>query len=66
MNSFIEMYQFQKSASILDSFLDLIPAKCSSLQLRIIPTIELVPGDLVFLRMGDKVPADIRFFMQMS
>jgi sodium/potassium-transporting ATPase subunit alpha len=65
VNSFIEMYQFQKSASILDSFLDLIPAKCSGLrggQLRIIPTIELVPGDLVFLRMGDKVPADVRIF----
>ncbi|KAG0345538.1 hypothetical protein BG004_003625 [Podila humilis] len=65
LNAAIEFYQAQKSAAVLQSFLDLMPAKCyvqrdgKSAQ---IPASELVLGDVVFARMGDKLPADVMIF----
>ncbi|KAJ3416269.1 hypothetical protein HDV05_002559 [Chytridiales sp. JEL 0842] len=62
MNSAIEFFQAQKSQSILESFLNLIPAQCYVIRdgkQELISAKELVLGDLVFIRMGDKVPADI-------
>lgn len=40
----------------------MIPAKCNTIRegvLSSIPAQDLVPGDLVFVKMGDKSPADI-------
>ena len=40
----------------------MIPANCNVIrqaQLKSIPAMELVPGDIVFVKMGDKNPADI-------
>ncbi|KAJ3080309.1 hypothetical protein HK102_003144, partial [Quaeritorhiza haematococci] len=65
MNAFIEFYQLQKSAAILESFMNMIPAKCNAIregQQKQMPAAELVPGDVVFTRLGDKVPADIYVF----
>ncbi|KAI9206203.1 P-type cation-transporting ATPase [Polychytrium aggregatum] len=65
LNAAIEFYQHQKSASILESFLTMIPSKCNAIrdgQIASIAAADLVPGDIVFIRMGDKVPADIRMF----
>ncbi|KAF9579137.1 hypothetical protein BGW38_004735, partial [Lunasporangiospora selenospora] len=65
INAIIEFYQIQKSAAVLQSFLNLMPQKCyvvrdqKSVQ---IPASELVLGDIVFARMGDKIPADIMIF----
>ncbi|KAF9296011.1 hypothetical protein BGZ74_010519 [Mortierella antarctica] len=65
LNAAIEFYQAQKSAAVLQSFLDLMPAKCyvqrdgKSVQ---IPAADLVLGDVVFARMGDKLPADVMIF----
>ncbi|KAF9108730.1 hypothetical protein BGX29_008262 [Mortierella sp. GBA35] len=65
LNAAIEFYQAQKSAAVLQSFLDLMPAKCfavrdgKSVQ---VPARDLVLGDVVFSRMGDKIPADIMIF----
>ncbi|KAF8933772.1 hypothetical protein CPC16_009602 [Podila verticillata] len=65
INAAIEFYQAQKSAAVLQSFLNLMPQKCfvvrdgKSIQ---IPAAELVLGDVVFARMGDKIPADIMIF----
>ncbi|KAF9939853.1 hypothetical protein BGZ75_003130 [Mortierella antarctica] len=65
INAAIEFYQAQKSAAVLQSFLDLMPAQCyvvrdgKSVQ---VPASELVLGDVVFARMGDKIPADIMIF----
>ncbi|KAF9183625.1 hypothetical protein BGZ51_003892 [Haplosporangium sp. Z 767] len=65
INAAIEFYQAQKSAAVLQSFLDLMPQKCyvlrdgKSVQ---IPAADLVLGDVVFARMGDKIPADIMVF----
>jgi sodium/potassium-transporting ATPase subunit alpha len=65
LNAFIEFYQLQKSASILESFLNLIPQKCFVIRekrLAQIQASDLVLGDVVFVRMGDKVPADLLIF----
>jgi len=64
-NAFIEFYQVQKSQAILESFLNLIPAKCNVIRdgkLTQGQASELVIGDVVFVRMGDKVPADVLVF----
>ncbi|OZJ07018.1 hypothetical protein BZG36_00013 [Bifiguratus adelaidae] len=65
INAFIEFYQQQKSQALLESFLNMIPAKCMCLRdgkLAQIEASSLVPGDVVFCRMGDKTPADIIVF----
>ncbi|KAI9592828.1 hypothetical protein BDF19DRAFT_387969 [Syncephalis fuscata] len=65
LNAFIEFYQHQKTAAILESFLNMVPQKCYAIRdskLNQLPALELVPGDVVFVRMGDKVPADLRIF----
>ncbi|KAK3936342.1 hypothetical protein QBC46DRAFT_31715 [Diplogelasinospora grovesii] len=65
INAFIEFYQQQKSQALLESFLNMIPAKCMCIRdgkLAQIEASSLVPGDVVFVRMGDKTPADILVF----
>ncbi|KAK9768328.1 hypothetical protein K7432_001126 [Basidiobolus ranarum] len=65
VNAFIEFYQLQKSASILASFLNMIPAKCFAIRdgrLNQMAGADLIPGDVVFARMGDKIPADLMIF----
>ncbi|KAK3825583.1 MAG: hypothetical protein J3Q66DRAFT_107013 [Benniella sp.] len=65
LNAAIEFYQAQKSAAVLQSFLDLMPQKCFAIRdqkVAQIPASELVLGDVVFVRMGDKIPADIMLF----
>lgn len=49
----------------MESFLNMIPAKCMCLRdgkLAKIEASSLVPGDIVYVRMGDKNPADILLF----
>lgn len=65
MNAFIEFYQEQKSQALLDSFLDMVPAKCMVVREAKVQQIDastLVVGDVVLIRMGDKVPADLYIF----
>ncbi|CAG8505097.1 15190_t:CDS:2 [Racocetra fulgida] len=65
LNAFIEFYQLQKSAAILESFLSLIPQKCHVIREGKLLQVEastLVQGDIVLVRMGDKVPADLFIF----
>ncbi|KAJ1334577.1 hypothetical protein BSLG_007732 [Batrachochytrium salamandrivorans] len=65
MNAGIEFYQVQKSQAILESFLNLIPSKCYAIRdakLAQISAMELVLGDVVFIKSGDKIPADLRIF----
>lgn len=65
MNAMIDFVQEIKSAAMLKSFLDLVPRKTMVVrdkQLISIEASQLVPGDVVFVRMGDKNPADIRVF----
>lgn len=63
MNAVIEFQQEYKSAAILDSFLNMAPSQTMVIREgRLHPVVasELVVGDLVFLKSGDKVPADLR------
>ncbi|KAG0226863.1 hypothetical protein B0O80DRAFT_439770 [Mortierella sp. GBAus27b] len=65
INAAIEFYQAQKSAAVLQSFLDLMPQKCFVVRdgkSVAIPAADLVLGDVVFARMGDKIPADIMIY----
>lgn len=65
LNAFIEWYQGQKADAILSSFLSMMPPSCKVVrggQISSIPAQELVNGDIVFVKMGDKVPADIVLF----
>ncbi|KAF9209088.1 hypothetical protein BGZ49_006354 [Haplosporangium sp. Z 27] len=65
INAAIEFYQAQKSAAVLQSFLNLMPQKCNVIRDQKIISItaaDLVLGDIVFARMGDKIPADIMIF----
>ncbi|KAI8852600.1 P-type cation-transporting ATPase [Chytridium lagenaria] len=65
INALIEFWQLLASEKILSGFLDLIPARCQVLRdgrLNQAMAANLVLGDLVFVRMGDKVPADIVVF----
>lgn len=61
LNAFIEFYQHQKSAALLESFLNMIPSNCNVIRngaLKTGPAADLVPGDIIYVRMGDKIPAD--------
>ncbi|KAG7086440.1 hypothetical protein E1B28_002394 [Marasmius oreades] len=65
LNAFIDWYQVQKSEAILASFLAMIPPTCHVVRdgtLRNIPASELVKGDVVLIRVGDKTPADLVIF----
>lgn len=63
MNAAIEFYQEHKSMAILDSFLNMAPSKTMAIRegrLHSVVAADLVVGDLVFVKSGDKVPADLR------
>ncbi|KXN70598.1 hypothetical protein CONCODRAFT_170603 [Conidiobolus coronatus NRRL 28638] len=65
LNALVEFVQLQKSASVLESFLKLIPQQTRVVRegtILQIPAQELVVGDVAFIRMGDKVPADLLIF----
>ncbi|OCH88233.1 aminophospholipid-transporting P-type ATPase [Obba rivulosa] len=65
LNAFIEFYQLQKSEAILASFLAMIPPSCRVVRdgtIITIPAADLVKGDVVLLRTGDKTPADLIIF----
>lgn len=65
INALVEFVQHQKSQAIMESFMDLIPAKAIAIRdgkLQNVPASELVQGDVVYIRMGDKVPADVLLF----
>lgn len=56
-------YQESKNSKVMDSFSKMVPTYAMVIRdgsRRQIPTEEVVVGDLVEIRLGDKVPADIR------
>jgi len=63
VNAFIGFYQERKAEKALDALMKLSAAKCKvrrSGEILHADARQLVPGDLVLLEAGDKVPADLR------
>jgi Ca2+-transporting ATPase len=63
VNAFIGYFQEHKAERIMDSLKKLVqsPAKVyRDGELTELPQLELVPGDILYLEEGDKVPADMR------
>ena len=64
-NSLIEFVQMLKSQAILEGFKELIPQYTVTVRDgkdMSVKASELVCGDLIELKAGDKVPADVRIF----
>ncbi|KAJ3267791.1 hypothetical protein HK104_005618, partial [Borealophlyctis nickersoniae] len=61
VNAGIEFYELQKIAAILGSFTTMIPPQTDVIRSSTLTTIlarDLVPGDVLYLRAGSRVPAD--------
>ncbi|TMW67298.1 hypothetical protein Poli38472_012414 [Pythium oligandrum] len=58
--------QQRSTSKVMDSFKNMLPPKCTVVRdgvSQLIPAEELVVGDLVWIRNGDKVPADLRILL---
>lgn len=56
-------FQEQKASNIMDSFKNMVPDKASAMrdgEMVVLLAKELVVGDIVFVKGGDRIPADIR------
>lgn len=63
ITSLVTFFQNTKSASIMEGFKNFIPPQSKAIRdgkLELIPAAKLVVGDLIEVRMGDRIPADIR------
>ena len=63
INALLGFIQEGKAEKALDSIRNMLSAEARTLrggETRMIPAEELVPGDIVLLESGDKVPADLR------
>lgn len=63
VNAFIGFFQEANALRAIDALSRVLSVSCTVLrdeQRRIIPANELVPGDIVILQSGDKIPADLR------
>lgn len=65
LNTFIGFFQEYRANRIIRELSALMPHKATVLRegdQKLIPVSQLVPGDVVVLQAGDRVPADIRLF----
>lgn len=59
----VTFFQNAKSDSIMEGFKNFIPPKCKVIRdnkMELLPASKLVTGDLIEVKMGDRIPADIR------
>ncbi|KAG7386827.1 ATPase Na K transporting alpha [Phytophthora pseudosyringae] len=62
----ITFLQARSTSKVMDSFKNMLPQQCTVVRddvSQTIPAEELVVGDLVWVRNGDKVPADLRILL---
>jgi len=65
LNALLGFVQEGKAEKALDSIRNMLSAEARTVrggETRLIPAEQLVPGDVVLLESGDKVPADMRLF----
>jgi magnesium-transporting ATPase (P-type) len=65
LNAIIGFFQEGKTEAALEALRKMIVVECNVLrdgEHKILPSRELVPGDVVVLQGGDRVPADLRLF----
>jgi sodium/potassium-transporting ATPase subunit alpha len=58
------MYQDWSTSRVMSSIKDMLPVECDVIRdgsLVHLPAVEVVPGDLVAVKAGNKLPADMRF-----
>jgi calcium-translocating P-type ATPase len=63
LNALLGFFQEGKAEKALDSIRNMLSAEARTMrsgETRMIPSEQLVPGDVVLLESGDKVPADLR------
>jgi len=63
LNALLGFFQEGKAEKALESIRNMLSAEARTLrggETRLIPAEELVPGDIVLLESGDKIPADLR------
>jgi magnesium-transporting ATPase (P-type) len=64
INALLGFFQEGKAEKALDSIRNMLSAEARTIrggETRLIPAEELVPGDVVLLESGDRIPADLRF-----
>ncbi len=64
VNTLIGFVQEYRAGKAIESLMTMVPESATVLRdgkHLTVPSSELVPGDIVFLQSGDKVPADVRF-----
>ena len=69
VNSLIGFVQEFRAGRAIRALMDIVPDTATVLrsgERRTLPAAELVPGDIVFLDSGDKVPADLRLISMRS
>jgi len=65
LNALLGFIQEGKAEKALDSIRNMLSAEARTVrggETRMIPAEQLVPGDIVLLESGDKIPADLRLF----
>lgn len=66
VNTLIGFIQELRASKAIAALVDMVPNNCNVIRNRQtlnIPANELVPGDIVLLQTGDKVPADLRIIL---
>ncbi len=63
LNSIIGFYQEYRAGKAIEALRGMVPEFANALRdgtVAVVPVVDLVPGDVVMLASGDKVPADVR------
>ncbi|KAJ3204795.1 hypothetical protein HDU82_005603 [Entophlyctis luteolus] len=65
INAFIEYYELTRVSHIVESFKNMIPHESQCIRASLLQPVkvsDIVPGDVIFLKPGDKIPADAILF----